>query len=48
MMKDLREKLEPVGRLNLLDEVDQGVKRYFDKLTKEDETPGSMRRNVRT
>lgn len=42
MIKDLREKLEPVGRLHLLNEVNQGVKRYFDRLKKEDETPGSQ------
>ena len=28
--------------MNLLNEVNQGVKRYFDKLTKEDETLGSQ------
>lgn len=43
MVTDLREKLEPLGQLRFLDDVNRGVKAYFDSVAKEDETPENLR-----
>ncbi|MBV9274750.1 MAG: protein kinase, partial [Verrucomicrobia bacterium] len=37
MMTDLREKVEPIGRLDLLDDVNSRVKRYYDTMARSDD-----------
>jgi tetratricopeptide (TPR) repeat protein len=40
---DLRDKLQPIGRLNLLDDVNRSVQAYYDSFAAEDETPEILR-----
>jgi tetratricopeptide (TPR) repeat protein len=44
MMFDLRDKLEPIGRLSLLDDINRRVQAYYDSFAGEFETPEMSRR----
>jgi serine/threonine-protein kinase len=48
MVGDLRAKLEPVGRLDVLDDVGVQALRYFNSLRPEEITPAELRRNAKT
>jgi eukaryotic-like serine/threonine-protein kinase len=48
MVGDLRAKLEPVGRLDVLDDVGAQALRYFKSLRPEEITPAELRRNAKT
>jgi eukaryotic-like serine/threonine-protein kinase len=48
MVGDLRSKLEPVGRLDVLDDVGAQALRYFQSLRPEEITPAELRRNAKT
>jgi serine/threonine protein kinase/tetratricopeptide (TPR) repeat protein len=43
MTIDLRDKLKPIGRLDLLDDVNWQVKNYYDRLTSSDKSPEVVR-----
>jgi tetratricopeptide (TPR) repeat protein len=44
MTFDLRDKLMPLGKVSLLDEISQRVQAYYDSVAGEDESPDSLRR----
>jgi tetratricopeptide (TPR) repeat protein len=44
MTFDLRDKLEPIGRLDLLNDVNKRVRAYYDAFSGEAETPNILRR----
>ena len=44
MIFDLHDKLEPIGRLNLLDEVNGRVQAYYDSFAGNEESPEIVRR----
>jgi eukaryotic-like serine/threonine-protein kinase len=48
MVGDLRAKLEPVGRLDVLDDVGAQALRYFQSLRPDEITPAELRRNAKT
>ncbi|HEX7705288.1 MAG TPA: protein kinase [Thermoanaerobaculia bacterium] len=48
MVGDLRAKLEPVGRLDVLDDVGAQALRYFASLRPDEITPAELRRNAKT
>ncbi|HEX7705200.1 MAG TPA: protein kinase [Thermoanaerobaculia bacterium] len=48
MVGDLRKKLEPVGRLDVLDDVGAHALKYFDSLPADRITPAELRRNAKT
>lgn len=48
MVGDLRAKLEPVGRLDVLDDVGAQALRYFKSLRPDEITPAELRRNAKT
>ena len=48
MVGDLRTKLEPVGRLDVLDDVGAQALRYFRSLRPEEFSPAELRRNAKT
>jgi tetratricopeptide (TPR) repeat protein len=43
MTFDLRDKLQPIGRLNLLDDVNRSVQAYYDSFAGEDKSPEFLR-----
>ena len=47
MSFDLRDKLQPIGRLDLLDDVNRRVRAFYDSFTGEDESPELLRQRVR-
>jgi tetratricopeptide (TPR) repeat protein len=44
MMFDLRDKLEPIGRLSLLNDVNKRVEAYYDSFAGEEKSPDVLRR----
>jgi tetratricopeptide (TPR) repeat protein len=46
MLFDLRDKLQPIGRLNVLDDVVKKAKEYLDSLSKELLTPSRLRQRA--